>query len=80
MANERDSSGNDDVSLLLQGMCQMQKELKVMSQVQEATSQQLALQAHRESYSVKKKGNECQVKANQQVMDRSQMTSTRDNP
>ena len=48
----------------------MQEELKVVRQGQEETSQRIAIQSHKDSYSFKKKGNECQFKANQQVTDR----------
>ena len=61
---------SDSIALLLEGMRQMQEELKVVRQGQEETSQRIAIQSHKDSYSFKKKGNECQFKANQQVTDR----------
>ena len=42
----------------------------MVHQGQEDMSQRLSMQSHKESYSFKKKGNECQFKANQQVTDR----------
>ncbi|KAL5477447.1 hypothetical protein EMCRGX_G024246 [Ephydatia muelleri] len=56
------------MSQALQGMRQMQAELKVMHQGQEETTQLSSTQAHKESVTFKK--DECQCKASQQVTDR----------
>ena len=41
----------------------------MVRQGQEETSQRISIQSQKDSYSFRKKGNECQFKANQQVTD-----------
>ena len=48
------------IAKFLRGMCQMQKELRVVRQGQEETTQWLSQQTHRDNFIFKKKGNECQ--------------------
>ncbi|KAL5497337.1 hypothetical protein EMCRGX_G013798 [Ephydatia muelleri] len=57
-------------------MRHLQEELRVVRQGQEETTEWLSLQAHRDSFTFKKKGNECQYKANVQVADRLAVVSS----
>ena len=68
------SSSDVAIAELLRGMCQMQEELRVVRQVQEETTQQLSLQAHKDNFLFKKRGNECQF--NIQVVDRLAVVSS----
>ena len=55
------------MDLLLKNMQTMQEQMKAMQKGQEETCMWLARQSHKDSYVFKKKGNECQFKANEEV-------------
>ena len=58
------------MDLLLKNMQTMQEQMKTMQKGQEETCMRLARQSHKDSYVFKKKGNECQYKANEEVKER----------
>ena len=55
---------------LLSSMQAMQEQMKAMQKGQEETCMRLARQSHKDSYVFKKRGNECQYKANEEVKER----------
>ena len=56
------------MDLLLKNMQTMQEQMKAMQKGQEETCMRLARQSHKDVF--KKKGNECQFKANEEVKER----------
>ena len=61
MSEKEQVTGGDAMSLLLQGMRAMQEELRVVRRGQQEMSQRLAMQAHKDSFTFKKKGQRAPV-------------------
>eukprot|EP00731_Ephydatia_muelleri_P006914 Em0003g1162a len=64
------STEGEKMDLLLKNMQTMQEQMKAMQKGQEETCMRLARQSHKDSYVFKKKGNECQFKAKEEVKER----------
>ena len=66
----------EKMDLLLSSMQTMQEQMKAMQKGQEETCMRLARQSHKDSYVFKKKGNECQYKANKEVKERLEVAAS----
>ena len=66
----------EKMDLLFSNMQMMQERMKAMQKGQEETCMRLARQSHKDSYVFKKKGNECQNKANEEVKERLEVAAS----